>query len=71
VYRGIERLEAEAGRRGVHMAALSLAWVLSHPLVSGAVVGPRRPSQLDAIRDGLALELTADERAELASLFDS
>jgi aryl-alcohol dehydrogenase-like predicted oxidoreductase len=69
VYRGIERLEAEAARRGVHMAALALAWVLSHPLVCGAVVGPRRPEQLDVIRDGLALRLTADERAELAGLF--
>jgi 1-deoxyxylulose-5-phosphate synthase len=70
VYRGIERLEAEAARRGVHMAALALAWVLSHPLVCGAVLGPRRPEQLDVIRDGLALRLTADERAELAGLFD-
>ena len=71
VYRGIERLEAEAARRGVHMAALALAWVLSHPLVAGAVVGPRRPEQLDVTRDALVLELTPAERAELAGLFDA
>ena len=70
VYRGIDRLEEEAGRRDVRMAALALAWVLSHPLVAGAVVGPRRPEQLEVIREGLALELTADERAELAGYFD-
>jgi aryl-alcohol dehydrogenase-like predicted oxidoreductase len=71
VYRGIERLEAEATRRGVPISALALAWVLSHPLVSGAVVGPRRPAQLDVARDGLDLKLTPDEREELAGLFDS
>jgi aryl-alcohol dehydrogenase-like predicted oxidoreductase len=71
VYRGIERLEAEATRRGVHMSALALAWVLSHPLVSGAVVGPRRPAQLDVARDALDLKLTPQEREELAGLFDS
>jgi aryl-alcohol dehydrogenase-like predicted oxidoreductase len=70
VYRGIDRLEAQAARRGVRMAALALAWVLSHPLVSGAIVGPRRPAQLDVIREALALELGADERAELAAVFD-
>jgi aryl-alcohol dehydrogenase-like predicted oxidoreductase len=70
VYRGIDALEAEASRRGIHMATLALAWVLSHPLVTGAIVGPRRPEQLDAVRDALGLELTPAERDELAALFD-
>jgi aryl-alcohol dehydrogenase-like predicted oxidoreductase len=69
VYRGIERLEAEAARRGVEMATLALAWVLSHPLVTGAVVGPRRPSQLAVVRAALELRLGDDEREELAGLF--
>ena len=71
VYRGIERLEAEAGRRGVEPAVLALAWVLSHPLVAGAIVGPRTPAQLAVAREALRLELSADERAELAGLFDT
>jgi aryl-alcohol dehydrogenase-like predicted oxidoreductase len=70
VYRGIERLEEEASRRDVHMAALALAWVLSHPAVTAPVVGPRRPDQLEVVRDALALDLSADERAELAGLFE-
>jgi aryl-alcohol dehydrogenase-like predicted oxidoreductase len=69
VHRGIERLEAEAARRGAKLATLALAWVLSHPLVAGAIVGPRRPEHLDAARAALELELSADERDELASLF--
>jgi aryl-alcohol dehydrogenase-like predicted oxidoreductase len=71
VYRGLEQLEAVATKRGVDMAALALAWVLSHPLVTGAIVGPRRPDQLDAVDAALALELSAEERDELAGLFDS
>jgi aryl-alcohol dehydrogenase-like predicted oxidoreductase len=71
VYRGIDRLEAEAEARGVHMASVALAWVLSHPLVSGAVVGPRGPAQLGIVADALRLPLTADEREELAGLMET
>jgi aryl-alcohol dehydrogenase-like predicted oxidoreductase len=71
VYRGIERLEAAAAERGVHMAVLALAWALSHPLVTAAIVGPRRPDQLAVVDDALALELSAEERDELARLFDA
>lgn len=70
VYRGIDRLEREAARRDVQTAALALAWVLSHPAVTATVVGPRRPAQLDVVHDALALELRADERDELAGLFE-
>jgi aryl-alcohol dehydrogenase-like predicted oxidoreductase len=71
VYRGIERLEAEAESRGVHMASLALAWVLSHPLVAGAVIGPRRPAQLGVVADALRLRLTPAEREELAGLMET
>ena len=70
VYAGIERLEGEAERRGVRTGALALAWVLSHPLVAGTIVGPRRPEHLDVVREALALELSEDARGELAELFD-
>ncbi|MGH3032343.1 MAG: hypothetical protein ACRDNE_16580 [Gaiellaceae bacterium] len=43
--------------------------MLSHPLVTAAVVGPRRPEQLEPARAALSLELTADEREELGALF--
>ena len=46
-YAGLDALEAAAQERGVDMATLSLAWVLSHPLVVAAVVGPRRPAHLE------------------------
>ena len=51
------------------MAALALGWALSHPHVTGVVVGPRRPDHLEPTLAALDLELPADERAELASFF--
>ena len=70
VYRGLDRLAAEAENRAVSPAALALAWALSHPHVTGVVVGPRRPDHLQPALAALDLELSQDERAELASFFD-
>jgi aryl-alcohol dehydrogenase-like predicted oxidoreductase len=69
VYGGLDRLAGEAERRETTMAALALAWTLSHPGVSGIVVGPRRPDHLDPALQALELELSQGERAELASFF--
>jgi aryl-alcohol dehydrogenase-like predicted oxidoreductase len=69
VYRGLDSLAEAAAARGVSMAGLALAWVLSHLHVSSIVVGPRRPEHLDVLLEEQGLRLTADERDELASLF--
>ncbi|MGH3029219.1 MAG: aldo/keto reductase [Gaiellaceae bacterium] len=66
---GLEALDAAARKRGVDMATLALAWVLSHPLVTAAVVGPRSPEHLEPARNALAVELSADEREQLGALF--
>jgi aryl-alcohol dehydrogenase-like predicted oxidoreductase len=69
VYGGMDAFAEAAAARGVSMAALALAWALSHPHVSSIVVGPRGPEHLDVLGEALALELSPDERNELASLF--
>jgi aryl-alcohol dehydrogenase-like predicted oxidoreductase len=69
VFDGLDRLEAEAHERGVDMAALAFAWVLSHPGVAGAVCGPTRPAHLEPVLVGRELELTADERERIGSFF--
>lgn len=66
---GLEALDAAARERGVDMATLALAWVLSHPLVTAAVVGPRRPEHLEPARNAVAVELSAEEREQLGALF--
>jgi aryl-alcohol dehydrogenase-like predicted oxidoreductase len=61
----VERLESIAVRLGVTPAALALAWALSVPGVTGAIVGARRPSQLDDWLGAVELELDEQTLAEI------
>jgi aryl-alcohol dehydrogenase-like predicted oxidoreductase len=69
VFDGLDRLRVEAGERGVDLAALAFAWVLSHPLVTGAVCGPSRPAHLEPVLAALDLSLTPAERERIGSCF--
>jgi aryl-alcohol dehydrogenase-like predicted oxidoreductase len=64
VARGVLRL-AERG----DPATLALAWVISNPAVTAAVVGPRRPAHLEPALAARDLDLSPSERDEIASLF--
>jgi aryl-alcohol dehydrogenase-like predicted oxidoreductase len=68
-FEGLEEFAAEASARGVSPATLAIAWVLGHPQVTAVVVGPRNPEQLESALAATELELTAQERADLAGLF--
>ena len=61
-----ERLEPVAERHGVPVAAVAVAWVLATPGVTGAIVGARRPSQVDGWLPAGNLRLTEADLAELA-----
>ena len=69
VFDGLDRFEAEAQERGVDVAALAFAWVLSHPDVAGTVCGPTRPAHLEPVLVAAELQLTADERERIGSFF--
>ncbi len=64
VHRGVEGL-AERG----DPATLALAWVISNPAVTAAVVGPRRPEHLEPALAARDLDLSPGERDEIASFF--
>ena len=51
------------------MTTLSLAWVLSQPVVTAAILGPRRAAHLEPGLRALDLVLTDAEREELGALF--
>ncbi len=68
-FQGLAQFKAEAERRSVSMSGLALAWLMSNPLVTAPIIGPRKPAHLDPVREALSLQLTADERDELAGLF--
>ncbi len=69
VFDGLEGLKEVAEQRGVQMAALALAWVLSHPQVTAVIIGPRRPEHFGPVREALGMELSSEERNQLAGLF--
>jgi NDP-hexose 2,3-enoyl reductase len=54
---------------GADPAEMGLAWVLSRPGVTGAVIGPRTPDQLDSALRAAGRTLGAAELAELDVLF--
>jgi aryl-alcohol dehydrogenase-like predicted oxidoreductase len=69
VFRALQALSDEARSRGVEMGTLALAWVLHHPLMSAAIIGPRRPAHLEQSLKALGLALSAEEAARLEGLF--
>jgi aryl-alcohol dehydrogenase-like predicted oxidoreductase len=69
VFDTLEAFEREALGRGVSMAGLAIAWLLSVPEITAVVVGPTRVEQLQPVREALALELTHDDLVHLRGLF--
>jgi aryl-alcohol dehydrogenase-like predicted oxidoreductase len=69
VFHGLDALADAARARGVTIDALALAWVLHHPQVNAAILGPRTPAHLATALTALDVALTADETAQLAALF--
>ena len=65
---GLAALEAEARARGVEMSTLALAWVLHHPRMTAAIIGPRRPAHLDPALAALDVTLSAEDAARLGGL---
>jgi aryl-alcohol dehydrogenase-like predicted oxidoreductase len=59
------RLEPVAERHGVPVAAVAIAWVLATPGVTGAIVGARRPTQVDGWLPAGNLRLDEADLAEL------
>ena len=61
----VERLTAVADRRETTAGAVAVAWTLANPAVDGAIVGFRRPDQVDPILAAATLELTDDDLDEI------
>jgi aryl-alcohol dehydrogenase-like predicted oxidoreductase len=61
----VERLEAVADRIGTSPGAVAVAWTLRNPAVDGAIVGFRRPDQVDPIIGAANLDLDDDDVATI------
>jgi len=63
----VARLENVAGRHGTTAGAVAIAWTLANPAVDGAIVGFRRPEQVDPLVAAADLELAPDDLAQIAA----
>jgi aryl-alcohol dehydrogenase-like predicted oxidoreductase len=61
----VERLKAVAERHHTTPGAIAVAWTLRNPAVDGAIVGFRRPDQVDPILPAAGLDLTDEDIAEI------
>jgi aryl-alcohol dehydrogenase-like predicted oxidoreductase len=61
----VDRLAAVAAREGTTPGAVAVAWTLRNPAVDGAIVGFRRPDQVDPILAAAGLELSDAATADI------
>jgi aryl-alcohol dehydrogenase-like predicted oxidoreductase len=61
----VDRLQAVADRHDTNPGAVAVAWALRNPAVDGAIVGFRRPDQVDPILIAASLELTGEDLNEI------
>ncbi|GLW62367.1 aldo/keto reductase [Actinomadura rubrobrunea] len=61
-----DALRPVADRHGVTQAAVAVAWTLAWRGVTGAIVGARRPDQVDGWLPAASLELTSADLDEIA-----
>ncbi len=59
----VDRLGQVADRYDTTPGAIAVAWTLRNPAIDGAIVGFRRPDQVDPILTAANLELTDDDIA--------
>ncbi len=61
----VDRLRRVAERYDTTAGAVAVAWTLRNPAVDGAIVGFRRPDQVDPILTAANIELTNQDVAEI------
>jgi aryl-alcohol dehydrogenase-like predicted oxidoreductase len=61
-----DALRPIAARHGTSVSSVAIAWTLSWPGLSGAIVGARTPAQVDGWIQAATLQLTQDDLAEIA-----
>jgi aryl-alcohol dehydrogenase-like predicted oxidoreductase len=59
----VERLQTVAERHDTTPGAVAIAWTLRNPAVDGAIVGFRRPAQVDGLIDAAGVELDDNDVA--------
>jgi aryl-alcohol dehydrogenase-like predicted oxidoreductase len=66
----VEKLTALAKKRNATPAQMAIAWVLRRPEVTSAIVGARRPAQVDETAPAGDIVLTAEEKKAIDGLLE-
>ena len=69
VFTGLAQLAEESRARRVAMGTLAVAWVLRHPQLTAAIVGPRTPAHLAIALAALEVCVTPPDADALSDLF--
>jgi aryl-alcohol dehydrogenase-like predicted oxidoreductase len=64
----VEKLKEYAASKGYTVAQLGLAWVMSNPVVSVALVGVRKPSEVEENVKAAGWAMTKKEREEIRAI---
>lgn len=64
----VDLLTDIARHRGATPGEIAIAWTLHNPAVTGAIVGARRPNQLDELIEAATIQLTEVELGEIDRL---
>lgn len=66
----VENLNKIAARKSQSVGNLAIAWTLHHPAVTAAIVGARRPRQIEETVHAGELKLTDQDLAEIKALLE-
>ncbi len=66
----VEALKQMAADRGTAVHHLALAWVLSNPVISTALVGVRKPEEVVSNMGALELTLSEDDKCAIDAIFE-
>src|SRR6266567_635015 len=66
----VERLRAIGKRHGCFPGAVAVAWTLRHLAVTAAIVGARRPEQVDEVVAAAAIHLTQSDLQEIEAVVE-
>jgi len=64
-----QRVNDVAEARGLPMAQVALAWMLSKPIITSPIIGATKPQHLDDAVAALSVQLTQDEILHLEEAY--
>jgi aryl-alcohol dehydrogenase-like predicted oxidoreductase len=66
-----QSLKPIAAKHSATVGAVAVAWTLSIPGVTSAIVGARRPQQLDTLKTAAVLQLDSEDLADIARAIET